>query len=182
MKFSAFLLLAAFSWAQSAAPLAQHPISADQSGAVLTKPFPPNYPPLARQARISGDVTVSIHVRPDGTVASAEALSGHLMLRPAAVDNAMKQGFECRECTAESEYLLTYSFGFIEDLTAYNKFEDRPVRAAKCMYLWKCGLVRVNAFDGCAPHPPEITRSLGHVRILAFPACVETMDSVSASR
>lgn len=154
-----------------------------QTGVVLVKLSPLVYPPLSRQARISGDVKVNIHVRADGTVASAEALSGHPMLAPAAVENAKKSEFECRGCTSETEYVLTYTFGFIDDLTPYNKFEDRPVRARKCLYLWKCGVVRVNTFDSCAAHLPEpISQSPNHVKILAFPACVETLDSVVASR
>ncbi len=156
---------------------------APPTGVVLTNLSPPVYPPLARQARITGDVKVSVHVRPDGTVATADALSGHPMLAPAAVANARQSQYQCNGCTGETEYVLTYTFGFIEDLKPYDKFEDRPVRAGKCLYLWKCGMVRSNMFDLCTAHvQPEITRSPGHVKILAFPACVETMYSASASR
>jgi TonB family protein len=154
-----------------------------RTGVVLVKLSPLRYPPLARQARISGDVQVSIRVRPDGTVASAEALSGHPILSPAAVDNAKKSEFECRGCTSETEYVLTYTFGFIEDMTPYNKFEDHPVRKAKCLYLWKCGVVRVNAFDLCTANLPQpVSQTPGHVKILAFPVCLETEYSASASR
>jgi TonB family protein len=154
-----------------------------QTGVVLVKLSPPIYPPLARQARIGGDVQVKVHVRADGTVASVELLSGHRMLAPAAVESAKNSEYECRGCTGETEYTVTYTFGFIEDFTPYNKFEERPVRASKCLYLWKCGVVRVNTFDECAPNlPKQISQSPGHVKILAFASCVETMQLHSASR
>jgi TonB family protein len=171
-----FFVLAHTACAQSAT--AETP----QTGVVLTKLYPPVYPPLARQARIAGDVKVNVHVRPDGAVATAEALSGHPMLAPAAVENARQSQYQCNGCTGETEYVLTYTFGFIEDLKPYDKFEDRPVRRGKCLYLWKCGMVRVNTFDSCAPVQPQITQSPGRVKILASPACVQTMDSALASR
>jgi TonB family protein len=154
-----------------------------QTGVVLVKLSPPVYPPLARQARIAGDVEVNVHVRADGTVASVELWSGHPMLAPAAVESAKNSEYECRGCTGETESILTYTFGFIEDFAPYNRFEERRVPAAKCLYLWKCGVVRVNTFDSCAPNlPQQVSQSPGHVKILAFASCLETMESNSASR
>jgi len=177
------LLLATFVFNQMAVAQTQSSAEAPQTPVVLVKLSPPVYPPLARAARIMGDVKVNVHVRPDGSVASAEALGGHPILTPTAVENARQSQYECNECIGETEYLLTYTFGFIENLKPYDKFEGRPARAGKCLYLWKCGMVRVNTFDLCAAgHPPEITQSPGHVTILAFPMCVEPMYSASASR
>jgi hypothetical protein len=151
-----------------------------QSGVVMTKLFPPVYPPLARQARIAADVKVELSIRRDGSVASAVLFSGHPMLAPAAIESAKQSQFECNGCAGETKYVLTYTFGFIEDLKPYDKFEDRPVRAGKCFYLWKCGVVRVNTFDSCTSVvPPEITQSPGRVKILVFPACIE---AIAASR
>jgi hypothetical protein len=156
---------------------------APETGVVLVKLSPPVYPPLARQARIAGDVKLYVHVHADGTVGSVELFSGHPLLAPAAVENAKKSEFECRGCAGETEYQLIYTFGFIDDLTPYNKIEERPARAAKCLYLWKCGVVRVNTFDLCTANlSPQISQSPGHVKILAFPVCVETESSAFASR
>jgi TonB family protein len=59
-----------------------------------TKPSPhlnkaelPTYPPLARQARIEGIVKVSFELAEDGTVSEVQAISGHPMLKPGAVEN-----------------------------------------------------------------------------------------------
>ena len=152
------------------------------TGVALVKLAPLIYPPLARQARIAGDVKLNVYVRADGTVASMELLSGHPMLAPAAVENAKKSEYECRKCTGEMKYTLTYTFGFIDDLSPYAQIEERRVRAGKCLYLWRCAVVRVNTFDVCAYHPPEISQSPGHIKILAFPACINTMRSSAASR
>jgi TonB family protein len=47
----------------------------------------PMYPALARQARIEGTVKLSFVIHSDGSVADVQALSGHPMLKAAAVQN-----------------------------------------------------------------------------------------------
>jgi TonB family protein len=138
------------------------------TGIVLTKLSPPVYPPLARQARIMGDVSIRIGIQKDGSVVSAEVISGHPMLKQAALESAQKSTFECRTCSEEvTPYSLTYTFAFRDDGDCCNGGEGAPVvtqleghvtiaaaaqcicdpsvsyirvRAAKCLYLWKCGL------------------------------------------
>ena len=135
---------------------------------VLTKLSPPVYPPLARQARIMGDVRIRIGIQKDGSVVSAEVMSGHPMLKQAALESAQKSTFECRACSEEvTPYSLTYTFAFRDDGDCCNGGERAPVvtqseghvtiaaaaqcicdprgsyirvRAAKCLYLWKCEL------------------------------------------
>jgi TonB family protein len=51
------------------------------------------YPPLARQARISGSVVVRVTVGTDGSVEKTEAISGHPLLKGAAEDGARKMKF-----------------------------------------------------------------------------------------
>lgn len=137
---------------------------------------PPVYPPLARQARIAGDVVIQIGVRPDGSVASAEVISGHAMLKPAALESARKSTFPRQEGNERTTfYSLTYTFGFRDDpgadcTGAGGKF----VRAAKCLYLRKC------AWRDASPIAYATGESPGHVIILAPSACVETMASSSA--
>lgn len=50
----------------------------------------PNYPPLARQARIQGQVVLQATIAKDGTIQNLHMVSGHPMLAPAAID-AVKQ-------------------------------------------------------------------------------------------
>jgi protein TonB len=50
----------------------------------------PNYPPLARQARIQGDVILQAEISKDGAIENLRVISGHPMLAPAAID-AVKQ-------------------------------------------------------------------------------------------
>jgi TonB family protein len=54
--------------------------------AVLRTRVEPVYPPLAKQARVSGIVTVQATIGADGRVKKAVAVSGPPLLRPAAVD------------------------------------------------------------------------------------------------
>lgn len=50
----------------------------------------PNYPPLARQARIQGSVLLQAVISKDGSIEGLKVISGHPMLIPAALD-AVKQ-------------------------------------------------------------------------------------------
>lgn len=81
-----------------------------QNGVVLTKLVQPIYPPVARAARITGDVDLVLTVRPDGAVDSVDA-SGHPLLGESAVISARQSRFECRGCTEQfNKYRLVYTF------------------------------------------------------------------------
>lgn len=53
----------------------------------------PNYPPIARQIRIQGVVTVQVLIDETGKVISAKAVSGHPLLAPEAVKAATQARF-----------------------------------------------------------------------------------------
>lgn len=54
----------------------------------------PVYPPTARAVRAGGKVVVEIEVSPQGSVVKAEAVSGHPLLRAAAVAAARQAKFK----------------------------------------------------------------------------------------
>jgi len=82
-----------------------------QGDVVLIKLTQPIYPPLARQTRITGDVELTIEVRKDGTVQSAVVVSGHPVLKQAALDSVQQSHFECRNCSdAAVPVQLVYTF------------------------------------------------------------------------
>jgi hypothetical protein len=82
-----------------------------QGEVVMTQLAGPVYPPLARQARIIGDVEVTLNIRQDGSVASVVPISGHPLLIQAALDSAQHSKFECRKCSdAVTPYRMVYSF------------------------------------------------------------------------
>ena len=56
----------------------------------LTRQVRPQYPPLARQARIQGTVKLSAIIAKDGSIQKLEVMSGHPLLVPAAL-SAVKQ-------------------------------------------------------------------------------------------
>jgi protein TonB len=58
--------------------------------AKLVRQPKPVYPPLAKQARISGTVKLSAIISKDGTIQHLEVISGHPLLVPAALE-AVKQ-------------------------------------------------------------------------------------------
>ncbi len=79
---------------------------------VLSKLFLPNYPPLARQARIFGDVHLKVSIHSDGSIDSVTVIDGPPMLRQAALDSARQSHFDCEHCEGAGlvERTFTYSF------------------------------------------------------------------------
>src|SRR2546430_2192827 len=57
---------------------------------LLIRKVQPNYPPLARQARIQGAVLLQAEISKDGTIQNLRLISGHPMLTSAAIE-AVKQ-------------------------------------------------------------------------------------------
>jgi TonB family protein len=139
-----------------------------QSSAFLTKLHHPIYPPLARTAAIHGDVALTVRIRQDGSADSIEFVSGHPMLKEAAIESAKQAQFECRGCKeAAAPCSLVYTFQFSDEscCTAPSRppkvsqsehhvwittapfclcdpsfTVTRKVRSAKCLYLWRCGV------------------------------------------
>jgi protein TonB len=56
----------------------------------LIKKVTPNYPPLAKQARISGQVRFTAIIGKDGTIQNLQLITGHPLL-VAAAQEAVKQ-------------------------------------------------------------------------------------------
>lgn len=65
-------------------------VSQGVSQGLLVKKVQPAYPPLARQARIQGTVTLQAEISKDGSIENLRLVSGHPMLAPAAIE-AVKQ-------------------------------------------------------------------------------------------
>jgi protein TonB len=65
-------------------------VSAGVTSGLLVRRVQPNYPPLARQARIQGTVVLHAVISKDGSIENLTLVSGHPMLAPAAIE-AVKQ-------------------------------------------------------------------------------------------
>ena len=61
-------------------------VSSGVSTGLLIKKVQPNYPPLAKQARIQGHVLLQAEISKDGTIQNLQLISGHPMLAPAAIE------------------------------------------------------------------------------------------------
>jgi protein TonB len=73
----------------------------------------PAYPPLARQARIQGQVTLQAEISRDGSIQNLHVIAGHPMLVPSALE-AVKQWkyrpYILNEETVEVETTITVNF------------------------------------------------------------------------
>ena len=65
-------------------------VSTGVATGLLIKRVTPNYPQLAKQARIQGHVILQAEISKDGTIQNLQLISGHPMLAPAAIE-AVKQ-------------------------------------------------------------------------------------------
>jgi TonB family protein len=120
---------------------------------VLSKLSPPVYPPLARQARIAGDVTLTLSVHADGSTESITTINGHPMLVQAALDSARQSQFQCRDCGASNaSETLTYSFRM-----------SQPAPDPCC-----CSSA---ASEKTVP-PLQVTESGDHIVLTATPGCI----------
>ena len=125
-----------------------------QGQVVLSKLSPPVFPPLARVARVLGDVEIALQIRQDGSVESAEVVSGHPLLKAAALESARQSKFECHECReALTRYAVLYTFGY--------------TTTQHCCQLQENSA----APDQGAEPRAGISQSQNHIRILAEPFC-----------
>jgi periplasmic protein TonB len=65
-------------------------VSTGVATGLLIRKVTPNYPQLAKQARIQGTVVLQAEISKDGTIQNLQLISGHPMLAPAAIE-AVKQ-------------------------------------------------------------------------------------------
>jgi len=65
-------------------------VSQGVSQGLLIKKIQPPYPPLARHARIQGQVVLQAEISKDGSIQNLRLISGHPMLAPSAIE-AVKQ-------------------------------------------------------------------------------------------
>jgi TonB family protein len=134
------------------------------TGVVLVKLSPPIYPPLARQARMAGDVKLRLSIRRDGTVESGTPVSGDEALVPAALESARQSQFECRGCTqANTEYSMTYTFQVLGEL-------DR------C-----CCTTKIGATTGSKAEHYGVSQLQNHITLSVDPICV-CPDACDADR
>lgn len=103
MKRSVYLLLAALAFTSCSDPQVRLETGHMQM---------PSYPPLARDARITGRVPVVIEIETNGSVVSAKATAGHPLLRQEAESTARQWHFQVLHKTKEPLIRRTIVFDF----------------------------------------------------------------------
>ena len=148
---------------------AQNPVSGPSVKVITLEP--PVYPSTAIAAHMSGDVDLEITLLESGVPGTVHVVSGPQMLRQAAADSAKRSKFASAPGNRPDEsYPLVYRF-VLDDTRGCNQERDpsyprvksesntitiseQPVsmcdptaervrvRSWKCLYLWKCRLLR----------------------------------------
>jgi len=138
---------------QVTAPPAEH-----EPAVTLTDLSPPYYPPLARQARISGDVNLRLLIRSDGSVESVTLVSGDPMLVTAAVESAQQSHFQCRVCNETNiVHSMTYTFSVVGDIDP-------------CCCTEKPLALRGSTAEQHLA--PQVSHTQNHITLIAAPFCV----------
>src|SRR5437660_6407709 len=78
-------------------------VSQGVSQGLLIKKIQPPYPPLARQARIQGQVVLQAEISKDGSIQNLRLISGHPMLAPSAIEAV--QQWRYKPCDLNGEQL-----------------------------------------------------------------------------
>jgi len=66
----------------------------------------PQYPVIARAARVQGTVRLQLKINPDGSVLSVDVLSGHPLLAASTATTMRKWRFACLDCSFGQEFNL----------------------------------------------------------------------------
>lgn len=82
-------------------------IGGDVQQAKLIKNPPPQYPVLARRARIEGTVRLQAIISKDGSVQKVEVISGHAVLAQAAVEAVQQWRYKATELNGEPVEVVT---------------------------------------------------------------------------
>lgn len=116
-SFAACVLALTISIAQAQPPQKSKPRRLTVSGGVLQgkaiKKVSPPYPPVARAARAAGKVEVQVTISEQGEVIEAVVVSGHPLLRDAAVNAAKQWVFMPIELSGEPvkvQSILSFNF------------------------------------------------------------------------
>jgi TonB family protein len=134
---------------------AQNSPSLASPNVVLVKLSQPDYPPIARQARVTGDVEVEVGIRRDGSVDDARAVSGPSLLRDAALKSARQSSFECAGCDQSvTSYQLLYTFEIFLSSAPHSAGANECSQAAAAPAL----------------PPPRVAQTLNHVTLTEYAA------------
>ena len=118
---------------------AQAPKKINVSGGVLQgsaiKRASPTYPPIAKAAKAAGAVQVQVTISEEGKVIDATALTGHPLLRDAAVEAARQWEFKPTELSGQPvrvQGILTFNFTLEgEDANINDQNTDQSVQSVR---------------------------------------------------
>jgi TonB family protein len=107
------------------------------------------YPPIARAARVQGDVVVSFRQTPEGGTADVSPVSGPEMLKGIAVENVKAWHFDSTSKTDAQTHKVTFHFrlnpredGFDDDSQPMTKVELDGVGGVHILSVFTTGLDR----------------------------------------
>jgi TonB family protein len=147
-----------------------------QESVVLTRLFPPVYPPLAKQTRITGDVELTLEVRADGSLESAIVVNGHPLLKQAALDSAQHSQFASRDCGQEMRsFHVLYSFqlgptSYCTDVSGASKADEKQESYPRVMQSQN-HITVVDQPVGTCDLAADLTRKVRSIKCLYLWKC-----------
>ncbi|MBP6824537.1 MAG: energy transducer TonB [Acidobacteria bacterium] len=135
-------------------------------GSAIKKPAP-SYPPVAKAAKASGTVQVQITVSEDGKVIDATAISGHPLLREAALEAARQWEFKPTELSGQPvkvQGILTFNFTLAgEDNNSANQISERsqlPEKVRMAEFNSNTESLGKQTFDGVVAEGKRTTTTI----------------------
>ena len=142
--------------------------------AVIKEISPLLYPPLARQAQIDGTVEIDVVLRSDGQLDTATVLSGHPMLKEAALESARHSKFDCVGCTESlNTRRISYKFelGDPVDCTPVESNSDYAVSSRPCLRQSGNNITLISPKFELVCGGPTVSVSFRSVRCLYLWTC-----------
>ncbi len=113
----------------------------------------PVYPPLALQARISGNVTLTIQIATDGTVAAIQMISGHPLLQQSSVDAITKWHFEPPASGTSAVTTIGVNYRFGNGNPTVELMANTPEQGIYSMTRLADGTMSTSSVPGVTPPP-----------------------------
>jgi TonB family protein len=130
------------------------------NGKAISLPKPP-YPPAARAVKASGAVTVQVLIDEAGNVISAEAVSGHPLLRAASVEAARSAQFSPTRLSGQPvkvSGVITYNFAPDPSAKLGETGMLAQIPASDGNQIWALGLM----FSFLQTSDAEVIRMMGN--------------------
>ncbi|MFY9608578.1 MAG: energy transducer TonB [Blastocatellia bacterium] len=128
----------------------------------------PEYPALAKAARVSGTVEVELTLDQEGNVKRAQAISGHPLLKDAAVAAAQQWKFDPAKLSFETSSTIVGTLAFVFTLASATPTAKEPY-ISEWESSWEANLsICLKEIERRPPNNTRLTMALANLAVSVF--------------